>query len=68
MGRELMPRGPATFRQRDAAALIKAAQAAGLHVVRVELDKDGKIVLITSTTSEASEEEVSEWDGVGAGL
>jgi hypothetical protein len=63
-----MSRGPATFRQRDAAALIKAAQAAGLHVLRVELDKDGKIVLITSKTGELVENEVSEWDGVGAGL
>jgi hypothetical protein len=63
-----MSRGPATFRQRDAAALIKAAQAAGLHVLRVELDKDGKIVVITSKMNGSVDEEVNEWDGVSAGL
>lgn len=39
-------RGPLTFRQQDLVRAIKAAQAAGLDVAKVEVDKDGKIVII----------------------
>ena len=42
-----MSRVPQTFRQRDVAAAIKAAKAAGLEVARVEVDKTGKIVVVT---------------------
>lgn len=41
-----MSRGPSTFRQRDVAAAIKAARDAGVEVARVEVDKDGKIVIV----------------------
>lgn len=61
-----MSRGPTTFRQRDAAALIKAAKAAGLTVVRVEAGKDGKIVVVTAEqpVAEATELGRNEWDDV----
>jgi hypothetical protein len=39
-------RGPATFRQRDLTAAVKAVVAAGLAIARVEVDKTGKIILI----------------------
>ena len=42
-----MSRGPATFRQRDLTAAVKAMQAAGCEVARVEIGKDGKIVVVT---------------------
>ena len=42
-----MSRGPQSFKQRDVAAAIKAARAAGLEVQRVEVDRDGKIVIVT---------------------
>ena len=42
-----MSRGPATFRQSDLTRAIKAAKAAGIEVVRIEVDKDGKIAIIT---------------------
>ena len=42
-----MSRGPATFRQRDVSAAIKAALAAGVEVARVEIGKDGKIIVVT---------------------
>ena len=41
-----MSRGPATFRQRDLTAAVKAMQAAGCEVARVEIGKDGKIVVV----------------------
>jgi len=62
-----MSRGPTTFRQRDAAALIKAALAAGLNVERVEVGRDGKIVLVTKQQGgdyEMIEEGSNEWDEI----
>jgi len=58
-------RGPTTFRQRDVAAAIKAAKLAGCEVERVEITKDGKIVIVTSkgtsTVPEAAADR-NEWD------
>jgi hypothetical protein len=42
-----MTRAPSTFRQRDLTAAIKGARAAGIEVMRIEIDKDGKIVIVT---------------------
>ena len=41
-----MSRGPQTFRQRDVAAAIRAAKQAGIELARIEIDKDGRIVLV----------------------
>ena len=35
------------FRQRDLTRAIKAARLAGLNVERVEVDRDGKIIVVT---------------------
>jgi hypothetical protein len=43
-----VPRERLTFRQRDLAAALKAAKAAGYPVARIEVRKDG-IVLIPGT-------------------
>jgi hypothetical protein len=60
-----MPRGPCTFRQRDLTAAVRAATNAGCEVARIEVGKDGKIVLVTGSPG-ASNKEVgaagSEWD------
>jgi hypothetical protein len=45
-----MSRGPTSFKQRDVMRLLKAARAAGVEVSRVEVDKSGKIALITAKT------------------
>jgi hypothetical protein len=42
-----MSRGPATFRQRDLTAAVKAMRAAGCEVARVEIGKNGTIVVVT---------------------
>ena len=60
-----MSRGPTTFRQRDATALIKAALAAGVEIARVELDKDGKIVLVAGIPKQPIDglgDDINEWD------
>jgi hypothetical protein len=41
-----MARGPVTFRQRDLVRALKGAKAAGLEIFKVEIDRDGKIVVI----------------------
>jgi len=59
-----MSRGPQTFRQRDVAAAIRAAKAAGLEVARVEIDRAGKIVLVTTKGGGITEAPGNEWDTV----
>jgi hypothetical protein len=41
-----MSRTPATFKAADLTRAVKAARAAGLDVNRVEITKDGRIVLV----------------------
>lgn len=59
-----MSRGPCTFRQRDLTAAVKAAQAAGLCIARVEVDRDGKIVVVTGapTPVKPANDSSNEWD------
>jgi hypothetical protein len=61
-----MSRAPSTFRQRDLTAAVKAVVAAGLSVARAEVDKDGKIVVVTGNPQEAADDgsKANEWDGV----
>lgn len=47
-----MGKGSCTFRQRDLAAAIKAAASAGLELARVEIDRFGKIVLVSGKAGE----------------
>jgi len=47
-----MSRGPLTFKQRDVAAAIKAAVQAGQQVDRIEIRRDGSIVVILSNGKE----------------
>jgi hypothetical protein len=49
-----MSRAPSTFKQRDMAAALKAAKAAGCAVARVKVEKDGTIVLVLATGEERS--------------
>jgi hypothetical protein len=43
----VMARGACTFKQQDVTRALRATVAAGIEVRRVEIDKDGKIVLVT---------------------
>jgi hypothetical protein len=55
-----------TFRQRDVTRAIRAVQAAGMEIARVEIDKVGKIVIITSdpTDHPSDSRGENEWDRV----
>jgi hypothetical protein len=58
-----MARSPCTFRQRDAEALVRAVRKGGCEVARVEVDRDGKIVVITGMSS-AADASQNPWDEV----
>ena len=64
-----MSRAPATFKQRDLTAALKAAKAAGIEVARVTVDKDGRMILelVTTRTGEATTTPLDEWLAAPAG-
>jgi hypothetical protein len=61
-----MARAPSTFRQQDVTRAVKAVAAAGVHISRIEIDKTGKIVIVTNEPPDAPGEmtEANEWDRV----
>jgi hypothetical protein len=61
-----MARGPVSFKQRDVTRALRAAGAAGIEVQRVEIDREGKIILVTGKPREAAgvENGGNEWDQV----
>jgi hypothetical protein len=48
-----MSRTTATFRQHDITRALRAVSAAGCEVRRVEIDRDGKIVLVMIEPAES---------------
>jgi hypothetical protein len=61
-----MARAPSAFRQQDVTRAVKAVTAAGVHIARIEIDKAGKIVIITADPAGQSgvTTEANEWDRV----
>jgi hypothetical protein len=47
-----MSRRACTFKQRDVTRLLKAVDAAGVKVARVEVDASGKLVVVTDNSAE----------------
>jgi hypothetical protein len=44
-----MARSPATFRQQDVTRALRATVAAGIAIERVEIARDGRIVIVTAS-------------------
>jgi hypothetical protein len=62
-----VPRGPCRFRQRDLTAAVKAVVAAGLEVTRIEVSKDGKMVVVPGKPGVPVDNngvEFNEWDAL----
>jgi hypothetical protein len=60
-----MGRGRSTFKEGDLTRALRAAKKAGANVARVEVARDGKIVLVLKKDGEApSESERNEWDEI----
>lgn len=57
-----MARTPSIFRQQDVTRAFRAAKAAGVRVARVEIDRDGRIVIVTADELEGERREKNEWD------
>jgi hypothetical protein len=48
-----MARAPSTFRQQDVTRAVKAVTAAGVDIARVEIARDGRIVIVTAEAQPA---------------
>jgi hypothetical protein len=64
-----MARGPCTFKQQDVTRVLRATVAAGIEVRRIEVGKDGKIIVVTgkaATTGADAEiaERKNPWDNI----
>ena len=53
-----MTRAPATFRQSDITRAIRAARKAGVENLRVEIAKDGRIVIVTGGAQPAVQDDL----------
>jgi hypothetical protein len=60
-----MPRRPSKFKRTDVTRAAKAVLAAGREIARVEIEMDGKIVVVPGQPMEATNKSVTEpneWD------
>jgi hypothetical protein len=60
-----MPRGPSDFKQRNLRAALLATRQAGVSIARVEVDRAGKIVIVTGKPGEgepAPSTDSAAWD------
>jgi hypothetical protein len=58
-----MSKGLQIFKQTDLLRAIKTFQKAGLPVARAEIDRDGKIVVVTGEAN-SKEGRANEWDHI----
>jgi hypothetical protein len=57
-----MSRGKLRFKQRDVARAIRAAARSGVPTQRVEIDREGRIIVILGTPQDRQEPGENEWD------
>ena len=58
-----MSKGLLTFKETDLRRAIKTFQKLGLPVARVEIDRDGKIVVVVGEGMTIQGSAGNEWDG-----
>jgi hypothetical protein len=62
-----MPRRPCLFKERDVTRATKAVLAAGLDVARIEISKDGVIVVVPGSSLDKTSPRsatANDWDEV----
>jgi hypothetical protein len=59
-----MSHGPYRFRESEMRRAIKAARSAGIRIGRVELNKDGTIVVVPGEPSDVSGDALNPWDEI----
>ena len=59
-----MVRAPCTFRERDLTRAIRAVEAAGQKIRKIEVDRDGNLVIVIAQEDDdaAVDSERNEWD------
>jgi hypothetical protein len=59
-------RRPSNFKKTDVTRATKAVLAAGIEIARVEIERDGRIIVVPGKPQEPTEEgsEGNEWDQV----
>jgi hypothetical protein len=57
-----MARGQLVFKQTDVTRALRAVSAAGQSVQRVEIDREGKIVVFVGKAEHQDDREGNEWD------
>jgi hypothetical protein len=53
-------RRPCTFRERDVTRAIRAVEAAGQKIRKIEVDRDGNLVIVIA--QDDNDTEKNEWD------
>ena len=56
-----MARAPSTFRQQDVTRAVKAVRCAGVDIARVEIARDGRIIIVVPAVAAQTRDE-NEWD------
>jgi hypothetical protein len=59
-----MSRGKGLFTQGDVTKAVKATVKAGVAIERVEIGRDGKIVIVVATPATKAKDGKNEWDEV----
>jgi hypothetical protein len=63
--KDSMARGTCTFKQADVTKAVRAVVAAGVEVARVEVDREGRIIVVTGKPKpDGGSREENEWDRI----